>query len=81
MNISDRPIAMSRQIRTHTEFWRQIHDDLWIQHPEWVESNGESPKSDSYVSRLTELFDTFTQTGSNESIAAIHRALEQGTGR
>lgn len=49
MNISDRPIAMSRQIRTHTEFWRQIHDDLWIQHPEWVESNGESPKSDSYV--------------------------------
>ncbi len=41
----------------------------------------QSPKCDSYEARLTELLDTFTQTGSNESIAAIHRALEQGTGR
>ena len=81
MNIPERPIAMSPQIHTYTEFWRQIHDDLWIQHPEWVEPNGESPKCDSYEARLTELLDTFTQTGSNESIAAIHRALEQGTGR
>ena len=81
MNIPDQPIAMSHKIHTYTDFWRQVHDDLWIQHPEWVEPNGESPKCDSYEARLTELLDTFTQTGSNESIVAIHRALEQGTGR
>ena len=81
MNIPDQPIAMSHKIHTYTDFWRQVHDDLWIQHPEWVEPNGEPPKCDSYEARLTELLDTFTQTGSNESIAAIHRALEQGTGR
>ncbi len=33
MNIPDQPIAMSHQIHTYTEFWRQVHDDLWIQHP------------------------------------------------
>ena len=81
MNIPDQPIAMSHKIHTYTDFWRQVHDDLRIQHPEWVEPNGESPKCDSYEARLTELLDPLTRMGSNESIAAPHRALEQGTGR
>jgi hypothetical protein len=59
------------------ELRQQIHDDLRIQHPEWVEPNGECPKCDSYESRLAELLEGFTRTGSNESIAAVHRALEQ----
>ena len=61
-----------------TELQQQIHDDLRIQHPEWVEPNGECPTCDSYESRLTELLDTLTRRGSNESIAATHRVLEQG---
>jgi hypothetical protein len=69
---------MYHQIHTYTELQKQIHDDLRIQHPEWVEPNGESPKCDSYEARLMELLDAFTDRGSNESIAAIHRALEQG---
>ncbi len=73
-----KPIAMYHQIHTYTELQRQIHDDLRIQHPEWVESNGESPMCDSYESRLTELLDTLTRRGSSESIAAPHRVLEQG---
>ena len=68
---------MSHQIHTYTELRHQIHDDLRIQHPEWVEPNGECPKCDSYESRLAELLETFTRTGSNESIAAVHRVLEQ----
>ena len=68
---------MSHQIHTYTELRQQIHDDLRIQHPEWVEPNGECPKCDSYDSRLAELLETFTRTGSNESIAAVHRVLEQ----
>jgi hypothetical protein len=70
------PIAMSHQNLTYTELRKQIHDDLRIQHPEWVEPNGECPVCDSYEARLIELLDTFT--GSDESVADIHRVLEQG---
>ena len=66
---------MSHQIHTYTELRQQIHDDLRIQHPEWIEPNGESPTCDSYEVRLMELLGSLTRTGSNESIAAPHRAL------
>ena len=62
---------MYHQIHTYAELHQQIHDDLRIQHPEWVEPNGESSI------RLVELLDTLTRGGSNESIAAPQRALEQ----
>jgi len=75
MNFPDQPVAMSEQIHTYTELRQQIHGDLRIQHPEWVEPNGESSM------RLMEELDTFTRRGSNESIAAPQRAIEQGTGR
>ena len=68
---------MFHQIHTYTELRQQIHDDLRVQHPEWVQPNGECPMCDSYESRLTELLDSSRRTGSNESIAAVHRALEQ----
>jgi hypothetical protein len=66
MNIPDQPIAMSPQIHTYTELRQQIHDDLRIQHPEWIQPNGESPICDSYESRLTELLGTLTRRGSTE---------------
>jgi hypothetical protein len=68
---------LSYQMHTYTELRQQIHDDLRLQHPEWVEPNGESPIYDSYEARLTELIDAMTQRGSNESIAAPHHTLEQ----
>jgi hypothetical protein len=68
---------MFHQIHTYSELRQQIHDDLRIQHPEWVEPNGECPTCDSYESRLMELLDTFAQTESDESFADIHRLLEQ----
>ena len=69
------------QIHTYSELQQQIHDDLRIQHPEWVQPNGECPTCDSYEARLMELLDPLTRRGSNESIAAPHRALEQGLNR
>jgi hypothetical protein len=75
-----KPMAAPHQIHSYAELRQQIHDDLRIQHPEWVQANGECPMCDSYEARLMELLDTFTRTGSNESAADIHRALEQGTG-
>ena len=72
---SIKPVTVPRQIHTYAELRKQIHDDLRIQHPEWVEPNGESPMCDSYESRLTEMLDAWTRRGSDESTAASHRAL------
>jgi hypothetical protein len=66
MNIPDQPIAMSHQIHTYTELRQQIHHDLRIQHPEWVQPNDSSPMCDSYEARLMELLDPLTRRGSTE---------------
>jgi hypothetical protein len=40
---------------SYNELQQQIHNDLRIQHPEWVEPDGDCPTCDSYESRLAEL--------------------------
>jgi hypothetical protein len=57
---SPNPIGVSQQIHTYTELQRQIHYDLRMQHPEWVEPNGDSPMCDYYETRLMELLETLT---------------------
>ena len=76
-----KPGATPHQVHTYSELRHQIHQDLRIQHPEWIQPNGESPICDSYEERLMELLDSFTRTGTNESVAAVHRAPEQGLNR
>ena len=46
---------MAEQVHTYIELRQRIHDDLRIQHPEWVQSNGKSPMCDFYEARLMEL--------------------------
>jgi hypothetical protein len=48
-------VAMSHQIHTYPELRQQIHDDLRVQHPEWVEPDGGSPMCDFYEARLMKL--------------------------
>ena len=55
-----KPTAVAHQIHTYAELLQQIHHDLRIQHPEWVQPNGESPVCDSYEARLMELLLTAT---------------------
>ena len=62
-----KPMALPHQIHTYTELQQQIHEDLRIQHPEWVQSNGESPMCDAYEVRLTELLDKLTRRAPNNS--------------
>jgi hypothetical protein len=64
-------MAVPHQIHTYTQLRQQIHDDLRIQHPEWIEPNGDCPECDFYEARLMEELDNLK--GSDESIAAIHR--------
>ena len=44
-----------QEIRTYSDLLQKIHSDLRIQHPEWVEPNGDSPICDSYQARFAEL--------------------------
>jgi hypothetical protein len=73
-----KPTPLHHQIHTYAELRQQIHDDLRIQHPEWVEPNGKSPMCDSYEARLMELLDSLTRGKSAQSIVDPHRLLEQG---
>ena len=60
---------MRHEIHTYLALLRQIHNDLRLQHPEWIQPNGESPTCDSYEARLMELLDASIESGSNETIA------------
>jgi hypothetical protein len=64
--------AVMRVSNSIAELRQQIHDDLRIQHPEWIEPNGECPECDFYEARLKEELDTLMRSRSDESIAAIH---------
>jgi hypothetical protein len=46
---------MPNEIHSYSELQRQIHEDLRVQHPEWVKPDGECPTCDSYEVRLAEL--------------------------
>jgi hypothetical protein len=70
-------MPMAQQIRTYTDLLRKIHDDLRIQHPEWIQQNGESPLCDSYEARLMELLLGSMPTESNDNIALPDRELSQ----
>jgi hypothetical protein len=69
--------AAPHEIHTYEELQRQIHEDLRVQHPEWVQPDGRSPMCDAYEARLMKVLDSFKRLGSNKSAAAVHRVLEQ----
>jgi hypothetical protein len=66
---------MYHEIHTYTELRQQIHDDLRIQHPDWVNSDGSSPMCDSYESRLVQLLDPFAPRGSSSNCCSVHRSI------
>jgi hypothetical protein len=49
------PRVTFQRIHTYTELRQQIHNDLRIQHPDWIQPGGESPMCDYYEARLMEL--------------------------
>jgi hypothetical protein len=46
---------MPNEIHSYNELQQQIHEHLRIQHPDWIEPNGDCPTCDSYELRLAEL--------------------------
>ena len=72
------PTNTSGEIHTYAELRQKIHDDLRVQHPEWIEADGESPMCDSYEARLMQVLNNMRQRASKESIVDPHRLLEHG---
>jgi hypothetical protein len=66
---------MPQKLHTYAALLQQIHNDLRIQHPEWIQQNGESPMCDSYEARLMKLLDASMPGESNENIALPDREL------
>ena len=70
-------MTMSHKVHTYADLLQQIRNDLRIQHPEWIQQNGESPVCDSYEVRLMELLFASMPVESNENIALPGRELSQ----
>jgi len=68
-------MVMVHQIHTYADLRKQLHDDLRIQHPEWVQPNGESPLCDSYEARLMKTLQSLNQSKRNGF--SDRRQLEQ----
>jgi hypothetical protein len=65
-------IAVASKVDIYAALSQQIRNDLLRQHPEWIQSNGQSPMCDSYEARLIKLLNASTLGGSNNnSVAAI----------
>jgi len=65
---------MTHKIFTYADLLRQIREDLRVQHPEWIQANGESPMCDSYEARLLKLLGGSMVSRSGEG-AACHGKL------
>jgi len=57
-----KPGTVFQRLHTYADLRQQIHKDLRLQHPDWVQSNGESPTCDAYEARLMELIAPITGT-------------------
>ncbi len=68
---------MVHQAHTYADLRKQIHEDLRIQHPEWIQPNGESPLCDSYEARLIKTLQSLNQSERNNSFDRSRRQLEQ----
>ena len=69
---------MAHKVHIFAELLRQIRNDLRIQHPEWIQPDGESPMCDSYEARLMELLAASIGSGPSETTAVPDRAFEYG---
>ena len=68
------PRVSPGRLCSYTELQKQIHNDLRLQHPEWIEPNGECPICDSNERRLAELIGFFQSAERNSITASLGRA-------
>jgi len=62
---------MPHQVNDYAGLLQQIRNDLQLQHPEWIQPNGQCPMCDSYEARLIELLDASKPGESNGKMVAV----------
>jgi hypothetical protein len=62
---------MPHKVDTYADLLQQIRNDLRLQHPEWIQPNGQCPMCDSYEARLIELLDASIPGESNDDLVAV----------
>jgi len=69
---------MSDEIHSYTQLQQQqIHDALRVQHPDWVEPNGNCPTCASYESRLAEQLGLSHRTNTAIPSVAASEAIRE----
>ena len=68
------PRVSPGRLCSYPELQKQIHNDLRLQHPEWIEPNGECPICDSYERRLAKLIGFFQSAERDSITASLGRA-------
>lgn len=70
--VTSEAAVVGHPVHTVAELQQQIHDDLRLQHPEWIVGpNGESPMCDFYEERLRQLLGTQVSDFSSELRLAV----------
>ena len=62
---------MRHKIDTYADLVQQIRNDLRLQHPDWIQANGQCPMCDCYEARLIELLDASIPGESNDDLVAV----------
>jgi len=60
---------MVHKVDTYANLVQQIRNDLRLQHPDWIQPNGQCPMCDWYEARLIELLSI--SGGSNDNTVPI----------
>jgi hypothetical protein len=68
-------MAIAHKAHSYAELVRQIRNDLRLQHPEWIQPNGQSPMCDFYEARLIELL---SMPGESKMVAVSDCAMFLG---
>jgi hypothetical protein len=68
---------MSDEMHSYIQLQQRTHDALRIQHPDWVEPNGNCPTCASYESRLAELLGLSHRTNSAIPSVAASEAIRE----
>ena len=64
-------MAMAHKVDIYADLVEQIRNDLRLQHPEWIQPNGQCPMCDCYEARLIELLDASIPGESNDDMIAV----------
>ena len=59
---------MPHKAHTYADLLQQIRNDLRLQHPEWIQPNGQCPMCDCYEARLIKLLDASITGEANENL-------------